>query len=52
MSDTEILEELRRLKDEHQTMREMLDAVLGESVQLKEDFKTAMAAYRQLLTQR
>jgi hypothetical protein len=30
-------------------MHQMLDKVLDESIQLREDLKTAMAAYRQML---
>ncbi len=38
-----------RLETEHKTMHQMLDKVLDESIQLREDLKTAMAAYRQML---
>lgn len=37
------------LETEHRTMQEMLDKVLDESIALREDLKTAMAAYRQIL---
>ena len=38
-----------RLETEHKTMHQMLDQVLAESIELRNDLKTAMAAYRQIL---
>ena len=57
MSDIETLElenrmlreRNERLETEHRTMHEMLDTVLKESIALRDDLKTAMAAYRLLL---
>ena len=41
--------DIETLQREHQVMREMLDQVLAESVCLKEDLKTAIKAYRELI---